>query len=221
MPMMKVLQVALILLVGSSLHAAECTRAGQSIISEGWSAELRRVCFTDSIKKNRFVAPDHEKVLVADETGFTVTIRGEKVAWGEGRDFNPWGSEVSWSPTSSAFFINYGNGSGLDGWTINVFSIRDDRLIDHKEINERVVRTFREEIKCSKGAVDPNVRGLGWSRDGEQLFLFAQATVSDPCGVQGDFRGAVIGVINGSISKFYSEVEAKSRFHDLLPYNMR
>lgn len=221
MPMTKALQVALILVAGSGLHAAECTRAGQSIASEGWSAGLRRVCFADSIKENAFLSPDHQKAVMADASGFTLRIEGKEVAWPEGRDFSPSGSEVSWSPTSSAFFINYGDGSGLDGWTINVFSIQNDRVIDHKEINERIVRAFREEIKCSKDAVDPNVRGLGWSRDGTQLFLFAQTTVSEPCGIPGDFRGTIINLADASVGKSYSEVEAKRRFHDLLPYNMR
>jgi hypothetical protein len=219
--MMKVLQVVLILLAGSGLHAAECTRAGQSIASEGWSAALRRVCFTDSIKENVFLSPDHKKAVIADANGFTLRIEGKDVAWPVGRELSPSGSEVSWSATSSAFFISYGDGSGLDGWTINVFSLQNSHVIDHKQINERVVRAFREEIKCAKDAVNPNVRGLGWSRDGTELFLFAQTTVSEPCGVQGNFRGAVISLANDCISKFYSEAEAKNRLHDLLPYNMR
>lgn len=221
MSMMKALQMALILLASSGPHAAECTRAGQSIASEGWSAALRRVCFTDSIKENAFFSPDRQKVIIAGANGFTLRIKGEDVAWPNGQDFSPSGSEVSWSPTSSAFFINYGDGSGLDGWTIHVFSIQNDRVIDHEEINAQVVLAFRDEIKCAKDAVDPNVRGLGWSQDGTELFLFAQTTVSAPCGVQGDFRGAEIGLANDSIDKFYSETEAKSHLRNLLPHNMR
>ena len=221
MSITKALKVGLILLSCSGLHAAVCTRAGQSIASEGWSTALRRVCFTDSIKENVFFSPDHQKAVMADANGFTLRIEGKDVAWPVGRELSPSGSEVSWSPTSSAFFINNGDGSGLDGWTINVFSLRDSHVIDHKQINERVVLAFRDEIKCAKDAVDPNVRGLGWSRDGTELFLFAQTTVSAPCGVQGDFRGAEIGLANDSIDKFYSETEAKSHLHNLLPHNMR
>jgi hypothetical protein len=147
MSITKILQVGLILLACSGLHAAECTRTGQPIASEGWSAALRRVCFTDSIKENVFFSPDHQKAVMADTNGFTLRIEGKDVEWAVGRELSPSGSEVSWSPTSSAFFINYGDGSGLDGWTINVFSLQDSHVINHKQINERVVRAFREEIK--------------------------------------------------------------------------
>jgi hypothetical protein len=218
---MKTLLLFWLFLSVSPLHAEDCGRAGQSMKSEGWSTALRRVCLTDSLKENTFFSPDHQKAIVAEQNGFILKINGKTIAWPEGRNFSSNGSEVAWSPTSSAFFINYGDGSGLDGWTINVFSVQDNRVIDHKEINKRIVGAFREQINCSKESVDPNVRGLGWSKDGTYLSAFAQTTVSEPCGVQGDFRGAVINVADGSVNKFYSQAEAKRHFHDLLPYNMR
>ena len=210
-----------LLLVVPSLHASECSPTGQSIAQEGWSSALRRVCLRDSTSKNVFSSPDGQKALVAEQGGFSLTIRAKKVAWAEGKQFGPAGSEISWSPTSSAFFINYGDGSGLDGWTIHVFSIRGSEVVDHPDVNGRIVQSFRNQIRCPKDAVDPNVRGLGWSRDGSLLFAFAQRTVSEPCEVQGDFRGAVVTVSDGSLREFYSETEAKAHFHDRLPYNMR
>jgi hypothetical protein len=213
---MKALPLFLLLLSVSLLHAAQCSRVGESLASEGWSASLRRVCLTEAFTENTFRSPDGQKTIVADQNGFTLRIRDKKVAWPDGQKMSPNGSEVSWSPTSSAFFINYGDGSGLDGWTIDVVSTRDDRVTDHKEINERIVHLFREHINCSKEAADPNVRGLGWSKDGTHLFAFAQATVSEACGTQGDSRGVVVSLATGAVSQ-----EAKRHLHDLLPYNMR
>ncbi|MGB8536642.1 MAG: hypothetical protein WCD57_09535 [Acidobacteriaceae bacterium] len=218
---MKTFILWIVFLSSAVLHAEKCTQSGQSLASGGWPRQLRTLCLTESIKINLFRSPDHRKVIEADIDGFRLIIDGKNALWPDGEEFLANNAEVSWSPTSSAFFINYGDGSGLDGWTINVFTIQGNRVVDHKEINDRIVRLFREHIDCSKESVDPNVRGLGWSRDGTHLFAFAQTTVSEPCGTQGEFRGAVASLADRSISKFYSQAEAKQHFHDLLPYNMR
>ena len=176
---------------------------------------------TDSIPQNVFASPDFHKDLVADEAGFSLMVDHKKVAWPEGKNFDSRGSEISWSPTSTMFFINNGNGSGLDGWTIHVFYIIGSQVVDNQEINAEIVRLFRLQVKCFKDAVDPNVRGLGWSKDGALLFAFAQTTVSESCGTQGEFRGAAVTTTNGSVSRFYSESETRAHFHQILPYNMR
>lgn len=86
---------------------------------------------------------------------------------------------------------------------------------------KRLSAVFRADVGCPEGASDPNVRGLGWSENGVDIYAFAQVTVSQSCGHQGDFRGFVVDMGREAIQQFYSERDAKQHFHSLLPRNMR
>lgn len=217
---MKILCFLLFIAFSASLHAQKCGRTGQSIVDEGWSPAIRRVCLTDSISQNVFSSPDSQKQVLADRSGFSLLVRGNKIEWPGGLNLDANGSEISWSPTSSAFFISDGGGSGLDGWTIHVFSISGNQLLEHHEINGQIVSIFRQQFNCPTAAVDPNVRGLGWEKDGASLLAFAQSTVSESCGAQGDFRAFTVNVKTGEV-RVFSERDAKARFHNRLPFNMR
>lgn len=205
---MKAFFVWTTLLFSSLLCASECTYSGQSAAWGGWSSQIKRVCLTDAIVANSFRSPDQDKLILADASGFHLKVRGKSIEWPGGKELMTRGAEVSWSPTSLAFFINDGDGSGLDGWTLNVYSILDDRVINHDEINQQIVHRFRTELGCPQKAVNPNVRGLGWSKGGDHIFAFAQSTVSESCGQQGDFRGMLIDLAGGTIQGFYSEADA-------------
>jgi len=217
---MKPLCFLLFIVSSTFLHASTCGRTGQSIVDEGWSPTIRRVCFTDSISQNVFTSPDSQKQVLVDKSGFTLLVRGNKIEWPGELNLDPNGSEISWSPTSSAFFISDGDGSGLDGWKIHVFSISGNQFLEHHEINGQIVSTFRQQFNCPRAAVDPNVRGLGWEKDGASLLAFAQSTVSGSCGTQGDFRTFIVSLKAGEV-RVFSERDAKVRFHNLLPFNMR
>jgi hypothetical protein len=218
---MKPLLIWVMVLFPVLLHAEKCSQSGQSLTPRGWSRQLRGVCLTDSVTANTFRSPDQTKTIVADGDGFHLKVDGKSVEWPEGKELVARGSEVSWSPTSSAFFINYGDGSGLDGWTLKVYVVSDGRVVNHDEISQQIVHRFRTGIGCLQTAVDPNVRGLGWSEGGTHIFAFAQATVNESCGQQGDFRGVVAGLAGETIEQFYSEADTKRHFHNLLPFNMR
>jgi hypothetical protein len=158
---------------------------------------------------------------MAGDDGFQLKVGGKSIEWPEGKELLARGSEVSWSPQSSAFFINYANGSGLDGGTLKVYSLSNGQIVSHNGINQQIVQRFRADVGCSNQASDPNVRGLGWSDNGAEIYAFAQTTVSQPCGRPGNFRGMVINIAEDSVRRFYSEATTKLHFHDLLPYNMR
>jgi len=189
--------------------------------SEGWSPQINRECLTDDVQWNFFPSPDKAKTIVASKDGFSVTVDGTRVFWPEGKEISASGSEVSWSPTSEAFFINDGNGSGLDGWTLKVYTISGRQIVNHTLPNTEIIRRFRMDLRCAEDAVDPNVRGIGWSKSGAHLYAFAQTTVNQPCGEPGDFRGFVVSVSRGELLRFYSEVQTRNHFRHLLPYNMR
>jgi hypothetical protein len=218
---LKILILWIVFCFSATLHAEQCSQSGQSFASEGWPKQLRTVCLTDSVKINLFRSPDQRKVIEADIGGFRLKIDGKSASWPEGKELMANNAEVSWSPISSAFFINYGDGSDLDGWTLKVYAVSDGHVVSHSEINQEIVRRFRADLGCPGGASDPNVRGLGWSKNGADIYAFAQATISQSCGQQGDFRGVAMSIAKGSVLSFYSEAETKAHFHNLLPYNMR
>ena len=86
------------------------------------------------------------------------------------------------------------------------------------DLDKRVAATFRKDIGCPAAAADPAVWGIGWSKDGAQIFVYAQATVNNPCGSQGDLRGMALNVSTGAIEHRYSEPEARRVFRHLLPH---
>jgi DNA-binding beta-propeller fold protein YncE len=186
-----------------------------------WDSQLRNVCFTATIKRNVFTSPDGRKEVVAEHNGFHVGVAGTVLNLPKGANDSFYPSEVAWSPSSEMFFVNNGDGSGTDGWTLQVFQLRGSAVTRGQGFNAMVVAAFRKAVGCPASAVDPNVRGLGWSKDGSELFAFAQSTVSASCGPQGTFRGVVLNLKTGSIEHFYPEATTRHLFHDLLPFNMR
>jgi hypothetical protein len=218
---LKALVMLAIALLPALLRGAKCSPNGQSVASEGWSKQIRRVCLTQDVEANSFPSPDKTKVIAADASGFHLRLDGKRVPWQEGDQMMALGSDVSWSPQSSALFISYADGSGLDGWTLKVYTVSHRKVVRKSDINQEIIRRFRADVDCPGVASDPNVRGLGWSENGADIYAFAQATVGQSCGQQGDFRGVVMSIAKGSVLRFYSEAETKARFHNLLPYNMR
>lgn len=218
---MKTIFLCLLLVMSRSLLSQECRRSGQSLASDGWSKQLKFVCLDDGTPVNFFRSPDQRKVLIADRDGFRLRVDGKSVRWPEGKRICALSAGVSWSPSSSAFYLNDGQCGGLDGWALRVFRLTEGGVVANDAIRLESVRRFRAQLRCRRMAIDPNVWGIGWSSDGAQIFAFAQATVNESCGHQGDFRG-IVGQLDGEpIIEFYSESEAQQHFHDILPYNMR
>lgn len=212
----------LILLVGLSaetyLLMATCTTSGEPW---PWNRSLHNVCFNDAIQKNIFVSADKAKRIEVEEgKGFTLVVNGRTIAWPNYGKYVVLPIEFSWSPTSDAFFVNDSEGSGMNS-VLHVFRLQDATVAEGPDFNRLIAAVFRKDVGCSASAASPTVRGIGWSKNGVQIFAFAQATVNNPCGVQGDFRGVVLNLKTGSIERLYSEAETRRVFRDLLPYNMR
>ena len=198
--------------------AAQCTTQGWSW---PWNNQLRAVCFTEAVRRNVFVSPDGRVNLIAERNGFHIEMSGATLPLPEGANRTFYPSEVAWAPASGAFFINNGDGSGTDGWALQVFQFAGSGVVRGADFNALVVGAFRKAVGCAASAVDPNVRGLGWSKDGHELFALAQSTVSRSCGPQGTFRGAVLNLRTRALEHFYSAAETRRVLHNLLPYNMR
>jgi hypothetical protein len=209
----------LILLVGlcaqAQLVIAACTASGEPW---PWNRSLRSVCFDDAIHKNVFLSPDKAKRIEVEEgKGYTLIVNGRTVPWPNYGRYVVLPIVFSWSPNSDAFFVNDGEGSGMNS-VLHVFRLQDSGVSEVPDLNKRVAGAFRKDVGCLAAAADPAVWGIGWSKGGLQIFAYAQATVNNPCGSQDDLRGVVLNVKTGSMEHWYSEPETRRVFRDLLPH---
>lgn len=123
---------------------------------------------------------------------------------------------TSWSPKSEAFFVNDGQGSGMSS-AFRLFRVKSGEFLEDGSIEKKAVALYRNQKKCSSGAADPNVWGIGWSSDGVLFYLLIQATVNDPCGEPGAFLGMTVNLADGSIARQLSEASTRREFRTLLP----
>jgi len=164
-----------------------------------------------------FLSPDKAKRIEVEENkGFSLIV-GRPVAWPNYGKSIVLPVAFSWSPSSDAFFVIDGQGSG-EYSQLYVFQMEPVGVVQSRDFNKLVSAAFRKDVGCSTTAADPSITGLGWSKDGAKIFVFAQATVHDPCGSQGDLRGVTLNVKAGSIERWYSERETRRVFRDILPH---
>jgi hypothetical protein len=114
----------LIVFVGLCAEAqfvmAACTASGEMW---PWNRSIRSVCFNDAIHKNIFLSPDQAKRIEVEEgKGFTLIANGRTVPWPEYGKYVDFPIEFSWSPNSDAFFVNDGEGSGMNS-VLHVFRL--------------------------------------------------------------------------------------------------
>jgi hypothetical protein len=126
----------------------------------------------------------------------------------------------AWSPTSDAFFVGEGQGSGMTSY-LRVYVRQGSSFAENSAFQTKAVQLYRQRTKCSRDAADPDVWPLGWSKDGSLLYLYVQATVNAPCGDPSAFLGLEMDVRTGSIKHAYSAKEAKHQFQGLLPKKLQ
>jgi hypothetical protein len=200
------------------LLMAACTASGEPW---PWNRALRSICFNGAIHKNVVLSPDAAKRIEVEENkGFNLIVNGRTIAWPNYGKYAVLPIEFSWSPNSDVFFVNDGERSGMNS-VLRVFRVQNSGVGEGPDFNKLVATAFRKDVGCAAAAADPTVRGVGWSKDGAQIFAFTQATVNNSCGAQGNFRDVVLNLKTGSIERLYSESEARRVFRNLLPYNMR
>ena len=191
-------------------YGQNCTLSGTS----AWSEHLKNVIADCD---NRYTSPNGKLFLLIDAEGkIQVSDAASKTQMQVLSHAVEPPAMVSWSPSSVAFFINDGEGSGMAS-TFRLFLIKNDRVIEDKTVERKAVSVYRDEMKCDSVAADPNVWGIGWSPDGTSFHLLIQATVNSPCGKPGSFISMTIGLANGSILERLPEEATKVRFQSLLP----
>jgi hypothetical protein len=127
---------------------------------------------------------------------------------------------VSWSPNSTQFFLNDGDGSGLSS-QLRLFRIIGATAKENDDLNRTIVRIYRDRNRCSKVTKNPNVYGVGWSPDGVTLYVVAQSTVNNPCGEPTKYLGFILDVEKNEIKQILSTQQARAKFDQYLPRELR
>lgn len=213
---MKWIFLLLTLCAEAQFAVGACTSSGQPW---AWNPSIRGVCFNGTVRKNVFGSPDKEKRIEVEEgKGYTFTVNNRTVALPNYGKYVVLPIGFSWSPRSDAFFVNDGEGSGMNS-ILRVFRLQGSGLAELPDPNKVIAAAFRKDPGCATSAADPAVWGIGWSKDGLQIFAYAIATVNNPCGSQGDLRGVVLNARTGSVDHWYSESDARRVFRGLLPHD--
>lgn len=160
LPPMKMSTVAVLLMVSPGAFAA-CTSSGEAV---PWNNQVKSVCLDERISRNSFASPDGRKILVAERNGFHVELNGQSLEMPIGANDSFYPSDIAWSPRSDRFFVNNGDGSGTDGWTLRAFPISSSEVLAEPDFNKLIVTAFRRSLGCPADRVHPNVRGQGMAR---------------------------------------------------------
>ena len=165
----------------------------------------------DSTKTLVFEPDDDERAHVRLSAGW---LRQLEVAVLEGP------AAASWAPDSESFFISDGEGSGQTS-TFRLFRAPNDGSA--REIpaaHAAAVSAYRSHVRCPAEAFDPEVWGLGWSRDGSRAVVLVQASIHEPCGSASNYMVMALATDDGELVEQYDTAEAARRFADLIPANV-
>jgi len=201
------------------LAAPICGKAQTCPISKapGWSEQLRQL-YADC--SNSVPSPNGKFIFqIGPEERIRLLSSGQPLSI-SGNEKLTLPAVISWSPISTRFFINDGNGSGLSS-QLRIFSIGAHMAIASNKVNSLLTQIYRDRNRCSRSSDNPNVYGIGWSIDGETLYAIAQATVNAPCGYPSDYLGFVVNAKTYQVVRTLSTTQAKVEFGRFLPAELQ
>ncbi len=202
--------VIVAVLASSHVEAQNCALSGTA----AWSPQLRHV-IADC--RDRFPSPDNRVTLEVGTQGDMMLLakpNSRKLELSARQIKAP--AMVAWSPTSDAFFVNDGEGSGMSSF-FRMFRLNANHVQEDDSIKRRAVALYRHRVRCTSWSADPNVWGFGWTPDGRKLFVLVQATNDDPCGRSESFITLVVSETDGAILETLSKERSRERFAPLLP----
>jgi hypothetical protein len=193
--------------------AQNCELSG----TPAWNSALRNVV-TDC--PDGFISPNGRLIMqVSSEGTMSLSMKStqQKLEWGGPKLVPP--AMLSWSPDSSAFFLNDGDGSGMSS-SFRFFRIKGADVDEDRSIEQAAVSLYRQRTRCSSSAVNPNVWGFGWDKLGSKVFLLVQPTANESCGRPDDFISLVVRTSDGSIVESLSKKQTEERFRSQLPSSL-
>lgn len=198
------------LLASTCVEAQNCALSGTA----AWSPQLHDIIADCN---NHFPSPDNRVTLEVGTHGdmrLFAEPESQKLELNVRRIEAP--AMVAWSPTSDAFFVNDGEGSGMSS-VFRLFRLNANHVLEDESIEKKAVALYRHRAHCHWRAADPNVWGFGWTRDGRTVFVLVQATTNDPCGRSESFVTLVVSETDGAILETLSKEKSRERFAPLLP----
>jgi hypothetical protein len=122
---------------------------------------------------------------------------------------------LKWAPDSRAFYLMWSNGGMIGGYSVRVFRIAGNRVME-VPATEQAERDFARAHYCqSRGN---NVFAINWLGGSDSLLIATQVYPTGDCGKDmGLYGGYEVRVDDGSIVRRYSEKELKSVWPDGCP----
>jgi hypothetical protein len=212
-------RILILLFFCISVIASAKGGAQQCILSKapGWSDELRQL-YADC--SNTVSSPDGSTSF---QIGPLEQIRIIKSGHALALVGNPslvLPAVISWSPSSTGFFLNDGKGSGLSS-QLRLFRIAESSIKEDDTANHSITEIYRDRTRCSSAADNPNVYGVGWSEDGKTLYAIAQSTVNSPCGEPTRYLGFVVDAGSYKVKQVLSTQQTKAKLNRFLPQELR
>lgn len=128
------------------------------------------------------------------------------------------GTEVLWSPDSSAFAVNQTEGGGGIGQRAYIFYPEKNHL--HKiDVSAPVEKVFGSPVKCEV-RVPPNTAVLNWL-DSDRVLVVAEIVHVSICKCSGTFKTYEVSRRPLRVVRAYSQAETKRRFADSLGCELR
>lgn len=205
------------LLALSMMCLAFCSAGlGQNCKTSGttaWNVALRNVIADCPVE---FRSPSGHLLLKIAADG-RMMIDSKDLHW-RGPQLEP-PAMVSWSPTSDAFFVNDGEGSGMSS-SFRLFRFAGADVSEDKTIEQTAASLFRQRVRCNSSAADPNVWGFGWNAQGSEIYLLVQPTANDSCGRPDQFISLIVRSSDGKILETLSKKQIKAKFGSRLPSSL-
>jgi hypothetical protein len=188
--------------------------------SEAWSADIVSI---DCCTTTRLPSPDSTRTLIFEPDADEKIHVRLSAGWLRQQEIAVTGmpSMASWAPDGRGFFISNGEGSGQTS-VFRLFRTPDNGAdIEIPAAHREAVAAYRAHVGCPADAFDPEVWGLGWSRDGRRALLLVQSSIHQPCGRADRYMVMAVAADDGRLLEQYDTAEAAERFAALIPANVR
>lgn len=165
----------------------------------------------------QFPAPIPGRVVEFDQEGrFALYDHGIEIT------LAPFGapSQIAWAPNGQYFYINDGQGSGLDS-ALNLYDLTGGGIIDNLTIRRDLYRIFATKLHCKVESKIPTTWGIGWSKGVTKLYVLVQSLPGQYCEDEAAFYVATVALPSGRVLAFEPADIARRKFRAMLPANMR
>jgi hypothetical protein len=127
--------------------------------------------------------------------------------------------EVAWSPDSKAFAVTQTEGGGSIGSRVYVFYVEEDGL-RKLDVSRPIENHFGTPVRCDVN-VAPNTGFVRWGADSSTLLVAAEVVPVSICDCMGTYRVYEMALPTLTITRTYSQIEAKKLFRGDLGCELR